>query len=205
MDMAPIHKVRPKQSCKAQLKGGKDQADRRRGGKTTSGMDRCGIRQVPEGSGKQKNGGNWLHSHLWCPNDHRGQRIGEMRWILIHPTPHESIKCQQDILDHMSLMHFLHQLGARYISHSTKQAPVTQHRLQNVLFRDCMPCEHMSWESITSPSSLFRVCNVAYVSLNEWGRQKLDVVTPLSCSDSSSTFITLNQEQNYRIILYFIF
>ena len=37
------------------------------------GMDRPGVRQVPEGSGEQgKNGGNWLQNHLWCPNDPRG-------------------------------------------------------------------------------------------------------------------------------------
>ena len=37
------------------------------------GMDRPGVRQVPEGSGEQgKNGKNWLQNHLWCPNDPRG-------------------------------------------------------------------------------------------------------------------------------------
>ena len=35
-------------------------------------IDRPGVRQVPEGSGEQKNGGNWLRNHLWCPNDPRG-------------------------------------------------------------------------------------------------------------------------------------
>ena len=34
-------------------------------------MDRPGVRKVQEGSGDQekKKGGNWLWSHLWCPND----------------------------------------------------------------------------------------------------------------------------------------
>ena len=41
-----------KPSCKAQWKGEEDKADRSRGGKTTS-MDRSGVRQVPEGSGKK--------------------------------------------------------------------------------------------------------------------------------------------------------
>ena len=37
------------------------------------GMDRPGVRRVPEGSGEHgKNGGNWLQNHLWCPNDPRG-------------------------------------------------------------------------------------------------------------------------------------
>ena len=36
-------------------------------------MDRPGVSQVSEGSGEQeKNGGNWLRNHLWCPNDPRG-------------------------------------------------------------------------------------------------------------------------------------
>ena len=36
------------------------------------GMDRPGVRQVPEGSGEQKTGENWLQNHLWCPNDPHG-------------------------------------------------------------------------------------------------------------------------------------
>ena len=36
------------------------------------GMDRPGVRQVPEGSGKRENGGNWLRTHMWCSNDPRG-------------------------------------------------------------------------------------------------------------------------------------
>ena len=35
-------------------------------------MDRPEVRQVPEGSGEQeKNGGNWLRNHPWCPSDPR--------------------------------------------------------------------------------------------------------------------------------------
>ena len=37
MDMSPVHQVWPKLSCKVQWKGEEDQADRGRGGKTTSG------------------------------------------------------------------------------------------------------------------------------------------------------------------------
>ena len=40
------------------------------------GMDRPGIRQVPEGRGEQgKMEKNWLQYHLWCPNDPRGKGI----------------------------------------------------------------------------------------------------------------------------------
>ena len=44
----PVHQVWPKPSCK----GEEGKADRGRGGKTTSGMDRHGVRHVPEGSGE---------------------------------------------------------------------------------------------------------------------------------------------------------
>ena len=34
-------------------------------GRQHQGMDRLGVRQVPEGSGEQgKNGGNWIRKHL---------------------------------------------------------------------------------------------------------------------------------------------
>ena len=61
MDMSHVHQVWPKPSCKAQLKGeedkadrGKgeeDKADRGRGGKTTSGNGQAWFHQVPEGRG----------------------------------------------------------------------------------------------------------------------------------------------------------
>ena len=41
-------------------------------GRQHQGMDRPGVREVPEGSGKHENGENWLQNHLWCPNDPRG-------------------------------------------------------------------------------------------------------------------------------------
>ena len=49
-------------------------------GRQHQGMDKPGVRQVPEGSWKKKlegswtgkNGGNWLRNHLWSPNDPRG-------------------------------------------------------------------------------------------------------------------------------------
>ena len=41
-------------------------------GRQRQGMDRPGFHQVPDGGGEQeKNGGNWLRNHLWCPNDPR--------------------------------------------------------------------------------------------------------------------------------------
>ena len=44
-------------------------------------MHRPGVRQVPKGSGEQKNGGKWLGNHLWCCNDPHGYEIGEVvRW-----------------------------------------------------------------------------------------------------------------------------
>ena len=51
--MFSVHQVLPKPPYKAQWKGEEDRADRGRGGKTTSGMDRPGVRQVAEGSGEQ--------------------------------------------------------------------------------------------------------------------------------------------------------
>ena len=42
-------------------------------GRQYQGMDRPGVRQVPESSGELgKNGGKWLWNHLWYPNDPRG-------------------------------------------------------------------------------------------------------------------------------------
>ena len=72
-------------SCLTLIRSGKNHLARHseRGKKTRKteeeverqhqGMDRPGVRQVPEGSGEQgKNRGNWLLNHLWCPNDPRG-------------------------------------------------------------------------------------------------------------------------------------
>ena len=37
-------------------------------GRQHQGMDRPGVRQVPEGSEEQEtNRGNWSRNHLWCP------------------------------------------------------------------------------------------------------------------------------------------
>ena len=54
MVMNSVHQDWPKPSCKAQRKGEEDKADRRRGGKTTSGNGQAwpGVRLVPEGSGE---------------------------------------------------------------------------------------------------------------------------------------------------------
>ena len=61
--MFPVHQVWQKPSCEAQSKGEEDKADKGRGGKKTrrtkeevgrqhQGMDRPGVRQVPEGIGE---------------------------------------------------------------------------------------------------------------------------------------------------------
>ena len=62
-----------KPSCKAQWKGEEDKADRRRGGKTTSGNGQAWSSPNSRGQWRTgKNGRNWLQNHLWCPNDPRG-------------------------------------------------------------------------------------------------------------------------------------
>ena len=52
MVMFPIHQVWPKPSCKA-VKGGKKTRQTEELGRQHQGMDRPGVRQVPEGSGEQ--------------------------------------------------------------------------------------------------------------------------------------------------------
>ena len=55
------------------VKGGRNKADRGRGGKTAAGNGQAWSSQVQEGSGEQgKNGENWLQNHPWCTNDTRG-------------------------------------------------------------------------------------------------------------------------------------
>ena len=52
------------------VKGGKTRQTEKEVGRLHQGMDRPGVRQIPEGSGEQgKDGENWLQNHLWCPND----------------------------------------------------------------------------------------------------------------------------------------
>ena len=47
-------------------------------GRQHQGMDRPGVRQVPEGSAEQeKDGENWLRNHLWCLNDPRDKGIDD--------------------------------------------------------------------------------------------------------------------------------
>ena len=42
-------------------------------GRQHQGMDRLGVRQVPEGSGEQgKVEKTGCKNHIWCPNDPRG-------------------------------------------------------------------------------------------------------------------------------------
>ena len=54
MDMSPVRKVWPNPSCKAQLKGEGNKADKEEVGRQHQGMDRPGVLQVSEGSGKQR-------------------------------------------------------------------------------------------------------------------------------------------------------
>ena len=65
MDMSPVHQVQPRPSSKAEWKEEEDKADRRRGGKTTIGNGQAWSLPSPIGQwGTEKNGGNWLWSHL---------------------------------------------------------------------------------------------------------------------------------------------
>ena len=49
------------------------EADRGRGGKTTSGNGQAWSSAGPRGQWRTgKSGENWLRKHLWCPNDPRG-------------------------------------------------------------------------------------------------------------------------------------
>ena len=51
MDMSPVGQVWPKPSCRA--KGNKTRKTEEEMGRQHQGMDRPGVRQVPEGSGEQ--------------------------------------------------------------------------------------------------------------------------------------------------------
>ena len=67
------HQVWPKPSRKAQWKGEEDNANKRRGGKTTSGNGHAWSLPGPRRQWRtEQNGGNWLWSHLCCPNNLRG-------------------------------------------------------------------------------------------------------------------------------------
>ena len=55
------------------VKGVEDKADKRRGGRTTSGNGQAWSSASPGGQWRTgKNGENWLQNYLWCPNDPRG-------------------------------------------------------------------------------------------------------------------------------------
>ena len=62
-----------KPSCKARGKGEEDEADRGRGRKTTSRNGQAWSSPSPRGQWRtEKNGENWLWSHMWGPKDPRG-------------------------------------------------------------------------------------------------------------------------------------
>ena len=66
--MSPVHQVWPKPSCKAQLKGEEDKADKGRGGKTTQGNGQAmEFAKSQRAVKNRENGGNWLQNHLSCP------------------------------------------------------------------------------------------------------------------------------------------
>ena len=68
-----IRSGKKKTSCKAQWKEEELKADRRRGGKTTSGNGQAWSSASPREQWRtEKTGENWLQNHLWCPNDPRG-------------------------------------------------------------------------------------------------------------------------------------
>ena len=76
--MFPVHQVWPKPSCKAQWKGEEDEADRGRGGKTTSGNGQAWSLPSSRGQWRTgKNGGNCLWNDLWCPNNPRDYGIDD--------------------------------------------------------------------------------------------------------------------------------
>ena len=54
MVISPVHQVWPKLSCKAQCKGKKTRQIEEEVGRQHQGMDRPGVRQVPEGGGEQR-------------------------------------------------------------------------------------------------------------------------------------------------------
>ena len=107
MDMSSIHQVWPNPSCKAQWKGEEDRADRRRGGKTTSGNGQVWSLSSPRGQWRTENNakGKWLLSHLWCPNGSRSNGIREVCF------PHfEELKKKKKNLSHswFQLPHWRH-------------------------------------------------------------------------------------------------
>ena len=54
MDMSPVHQVWPKPACKTVKRAKKIRQTEEEVGRQHQGMDRRGVRQVPEGSGEQK-------------------------------------------------------------------------------------------------------------------------------------------------------
>ena len=67
-----------KTTLQGTVKREEDKTDRGRGGKTTSGNGQAWSSPSPRGQWRtEKNGGNWLRSHLWCPNNPRGKGIDD--------------------------------------------------------------------------------------------------------------------------------
>ena len=78
MDMSAVHHVWPNHLARHSERGKKTRQTDEEVGRQHQGMDRPGVRQIPEGSGEQgKNGRNCLRNHLWCPNDPRSHGIDE--------------------------------------------------------------------------------------------------------------------------------
>ena len=78
MVVSPVHQVWSNHLARHGKRGKKTRQTKEEVGRQHQGMDRPGVRQVPEGSGEQaKNGENWLQNYLWCPNDPCGSGIDD--------------------------------------------------------------------------------------------------------------------------------
>ena len=73
MDMSPVHQAWQNHVARHSERGKKTRQTEEDVGRQHHGMDRPGVRQVPEGSGEQrkKEEVGW-ENHLWCPNDPPG-------------------------------------------------------------------------------------------------------------------------------------
>ena len=89
MDMSPVHQVWPKPPCKAQWKVEEDEADRRRGEKTTSGNGQAWSLPSPRGQWRTEENG----CEIICgaPTTLRSQGIDEGEWeaglVLVYTLP----------------------------------------------------------------------------------------------------------------------
>ena len=77
----PFIRSGPNHLARYSERGKKTRQTGKRGGKKTSGKGKAWSSSSPRGlCTTEKKGRNWLWSHLWCPNDHRGYGIGKGKW-----------------------------------------------------------------------------------------------------------------------------